>query len=192
MYQPSPYACGVDVELAAVGRNVKRMRTARGLRLADLADLTGYTTSYLSQIERGLSIPSLSALATVAMALGVEMASLLDSRNGPVVHITRAGEGDEIRLPNHPLTFRVLASHGVEGAFTVMMHGAHRTPTTFRHFGERFMLVVEGSVRVRFGDEQHDLGPLDTLHYGAHEAHEIADTGDGEVGLLMISSPALF
>lgn len=180
------------MELAAVGRNVKELRTARGMRLADLAATTGYTTSYLSQIERGLSIPSLSALATVAMALGVEMATLLDSQPGPEVHITRAGEGEQITLPNDSLSFRVLASHGPEGAYTAIVHGAHRTPTTFRHFGERFMLVLEGSVRIRFGEEQHDLQASECLHYGAHEPHEITDTSETEVKLLMISSPALF
>ncbi|MGF1618599.1 MAG: helix-turn-helix domain-containing protein [Acidimicrobiia bacterium] len=180
------------MELAAVGQNVKELRTARGLRLADLAEITGYTTSYLSQIERGFSIPSLSALAAVAMALGVEMATLLDSRSGPTVHITRADEGELIRLPNDSLQFRVLASHGPEGSYTAIVHGAHKTPKTFRHFGERFMLVLEGSVRMRFGDEQHDLNASEALHYGAHEAHELTDTGDTEVKLLMISSPALF
>jgi transcriptional regulator with XRE-family HTH domain len=85
----------VEVELAELGR-----------RIADLAEATGYTTSYLSQIERGVSIPSLTALATVASALGVEMMALLQDSPGPTVTVTRAGEGDEIRLTSGAV-FRV-------------------------------------------------------------------------------------
>ena len=88
----------VEVELAEVGRRIAELRAAEGWRLADLAEATGYTTSYLSQIERGVSIPSLTALATVASALGVEMMALLEDSPGSTVTVTRAGEGDEIRL----------------------------------------------------------------------------------------------
>lgn len=97
-----PMVTQVEVELAAVGRNMAGLRRSKSLRLSDLAEATGDTTSHLSQIERGVSVPSLTALAMVAMALRVEMTALLDTATGPLVHITRAGEGRELRLPGSP------------------------------------------------------------------------------------------
>ena len=181
----------MEVDLATVGRKTRELRLAQGLRLADLAEMTGYSTTYLSQIERGICIPSLTALASVAMALGVEMTALFDLDTRPKVHITRSGDGPEILLPSDSLSFRVVASHGGDGAYTAIVQGLPDTPTRYRHFGERFVLVLDGSVRFSFGDEHHDLETDDTLHYSSHETHETTHTGDGRLQLLILSSPAL-
>lgn len=182
----------VDIELAAVGRNMARIRAERGLRLSDLAEATGYTTSHLSQIERGTSIPSLTALAMVAMALDVEMTALLDSSSGPLVHVTRAGEGRELRTPDGPL-WRVIGSHGTEGAYTAVILRTSNVPAKYRHFGERFILMLRGSVFISFGEHHHHLTTGDTLHYSAHEPHEAGAQTDDPLGrMLVIASPALF
>ena len=180
----------MDIELAVVGRNMAELRAAKGLRLADLAEATGYTTSRLSQIERGVSLPSLTALAMVAMALGVEMAALLDSSSGPLVHITRAGEGRELRLAEGP-SFRVVGSHGPEGAYTAIVLG---TPdrVEYRHYGERFILVLSGSATFGFGEDRYHLEAGDTIHYASHHTHEVVSTGEDPGRLLVISCPALF
>lgn len=180
----------MDVELAVVGRNMAELRAAKGLRLADLAEATGYTTSRLSQIERGVSIPSLTALAMVAMALGVEMAALLDSSSGPLVHITRAGEGRELRLSTGP-TFRVVGSHGLDGAYTAVVLG---TPdrVEYRHYGERFILLLSGSATFTFGDDRYHLSAGDTIHYASHKTHEVVTTSKVPGRLLVITCPALF
>ena len=181
---------GADIELAVVGRNMAQLRAAKGLRLADLAEATGYTTSRLSQIERGVSIPSLTALAMVAMALDVEMAALLDSSSGPLVHITRAGEGRELRLTVGP-SFRVVGSHGPDGAYTAIIQG---TPDKleYRHYGERFILLLSGSATFQFGEDLYHLDPGDTIHYSSHRTHEVVTTSETPGRLLVIASPALF
>ncbi|MCE2526643.1 MAG: helix-turn-helix domain-containing protein [Actinomycetia bacterium] len=166
------------------------LRAAKGLRLADLAEVTGYTTSRLSQIERGVSIPSLTALAMVAMALGVEMAALLDSSSGPLVHITRAGEGRELRLSTGP-TFRVVGSHGLDGAYTAVVQGAPER-LEYRHYGERFILLLSGSATFTFGDDQYHLNPGDAIHYASHKTHEVVTTSKVPGRFLVITCPALF
>ncbi len=185
------YPGAMDVELAAVGRNVTDLRKAKGLRLSDLAELTGYTTSYLSQIERGISIPSLTALATVAIALGVETTTLLSHTSGARVRVTRADAPMEIRLPPRGMTFTVLGTHGVEGAYTALALDVPLEPTEARHFGERFVLVLDGELRIGFGEDHHDLGPDDTLHYGAHEVHTFTGLSDTPPRVVIISNPAL-
>lgn len=180
----------MDIELAAVGRKMAELRAARGLRLSDLAEATGYTSSRLSQIERGVSIPSLTALAMVAMALGVEMAALIEASSGPLVHITRAGEGRELRLSSGP-TFRVVGSHGPDGAYTAIVQ---KTPAKleYQHYGERFILMLSGSATLSFGDDRYPLGAGDTLHYASHRRHNVVTTSEVAGRLLVITCPALF
>lgn len=189
----------MEVELQVVGQNLAELRSARGLSLAALAELTGYTRSYLSQIERGESVPSLSGLASVAAALGVEMTALFEEAAGPALHVSRASKPLELRTgmsssdePSHKYT--ILGAHGNEGAYTALIHHLPpgEPPLRFRHFGERFGLVVTGSVRLTLGGEPHELEVHDWLHYGSHEEHTIEVTSPTEAAVLWLVSPAIF
>ena len=189
----------VEVELQAVGRNLAELRAARGLTLQGLADLTGYTVSYLSQIERGESVPSLSGLASVAAALGVEMRALFKEVAGPRLHVSRASKPLALRTglsdsddPAHRYT--VLGAHGNEGAYTALIHHLppSEPPLRYRHFGERFALVLAGSVRLTLSGEPHDLGEGECIHYGSHEEHTFEVTSETDAAVLWIVSPAIF
>ncbi|MEM8922194.1 MAG: cupin domain-containing protein [Actinomycetota bacterium] len=189
----------MEVELEAVGRNLAELRASRGLSLRELGELTGYTSSYLSQVERGASVPSLSGLATMAAALGVEMAVLFEQAAGPRIHVSRADEPLQLRTatsesgePSH--RYSVLGAHGNEGAYTALVHELppDEASVQFRHFGERFCLVLEGSVRITIEGEKHELTEGDWLHYASHTKHSIEVTSDTKASVLWIVSPAIF
>lgn len=189
----------LEIELEAVGHNLADIRSSRGLSLRDLAELTGYTSSYLSQIERGDSVPSLSGLATVAAALGVEMTALFEQAAGPRLHISRADEPLELRTTESeggetPHRYSVLGAHGNEGDYTALIHHLPpgEAPLRFRHFGERFCLVLAGAVRLVLAGEEHDLRPDDWLHYSSHDEHTIEVMSEGEATVLWVVSPAIF
>ena len=64
----------------AVGRRIRGLRHEHKLSLETIADRTDLSIGFLSQIERGLSSPSLRVLATLADVLGVGIAALFGSR----------------------------------------------------------------------------------------------------------------
>jgi transcriptional regulator with XRE-family HTH domain len=64
-------------QLAALGASIRAQRMAYGLSLRELAEQTGVSNAYLSQVERGRHEPSLTVLSAVARALGVSLESLL-------------------------------------------------------------------------------------------------------------------
>jgi len=55
----------------AFGKVLKRLRNERGITQERLAQESGYHTTYISQIERGLKNPSLLTVFRVAQVLGV-------------------------------------------------------------------------------------------------------------------------
>ena len=61
-----------------VGRNLRRLRTASGLTQEALAEKTGISSVYISEIERGRKNPSVLVLADIAHALGADVRDLLD------------------------------------------------------------------------------------------------------------------
>ena len=54
-----------------IGRRLAAHRAQRGMRVAELAREVGVTPSLISQIERGMSRPSVSTLFGIAQALDV-------------------------------------------------------------------------------------------------------------------------
>ena len=66
----------------AVGRRIRDLRRVRRLSLETVAERTLLSIGFLSQIERGLSSPSLRVLATLADVLGVGIAALFGASPG--------------------------------------------------------------------------------------------------------------
>lgn len=59
-----------------LGMRLKSLRLARRLSLRDLAEATGTSASFISQLERGLTGASTASLNQMASALGVSVALL--------------------------------------------------------------------------------------------------------------------
>jgi transcriptional regulator with XRE-family HTH domain len=67
---------GLDARL---GERIRHRRRAQKMSLKDLAENSSISIGLLSQIERGLSSPSLRVLATLANALKIGLADLFDN-----------------------------------------------------------------------------------------------------------------
>jgi transcriptional regulator with XRE-family HTH domain len=71
-----------DFEEIRVGEKVKTLRESKGLSLKELADLTGFSTALLSQMENHLVSPSLGTIIKLANALGVKVGDFLGETQG--------------------------------------------------------------------------------------------------------------
>lgn len=78
-----------------VGREIRRLREARGWSQAKLAGDTGMGVSGISQIETGTRNPSAVTLAKIAGALGVEVGNLFPKEQAPLPDLE-----DERRTPS--------------------------------------------------------------------------------------------
>lgn len=69
---------------AALGHAIKVERVARAWERKDLAEMTGISYPYLSEIETGKKRPSWSALGAIADALGLRTSDLLAAAEASV------------------------------------------------------------------------------------------------------------
>lgn len=60
-----------------VGRNVRRVRQAKGLTQEQFAERSGFSQQYLSGLENGRRNPTVVTVYELALALGVEHLELL-------------------------------------------------------------------------------------------------------------------
>jgi transcriptional regulator with XRE-family HTH domain len=68
----------VDIR-ARLGRNVRRLREAKGWSQEDYAERAGIHRTYVSDIERGRRNPTITVVEKLAKPLGVTTGGLLDS-----------------------------------------------------------------------------------------------------------------
>lgn len=69
--------CSMSGNNAHIGVHIQRLRKTHGWTLADLAARTGRSVSYLSDIERERTDPSLRTLELIASALDMGVGDLL-------------------------------------------------------------------------------------------------------------------
>lgn len=62
---------------ARVGKRIRDLRQAAGIPFTDFVELTGLGRGYVSELERGLVVPTVGTLARVAAALEVTIADLV-------------------------------------------------------------------------------------------------------------------
>lgn len=65
----------------SMGEKIRMVREQKGWSLADLAERTGISLTYLSEIERDKVFPSVSTIQKIALQLEIPVVSLLDQDN---------------------------------------------------------------------------------------------------------------
>ncbi len=184
----------MDSVIANVGRQIRTLREARGVTLGALADDTGYSASYLGQVESGAAIPGLSVLATLAAALDTDATAFFPREDGSPVHVVRAGDPHKLRVaPNASEEYVILSERDPDASFSALTHRIFPAMevTRIRHVGERFALVLDGSVTLTISGEAFDLRAGDTIHYASHPEHNLRVTSNGPAEILWFVSPAI-
>ena len=168
----------------AVGAQVRRWRTERGLTLARLAGATGLNVGYLSQIENDKASPSLTCLATLAGALEVPIAwFLVDETQPPEVALARDRRWRE--LPGGRAS-RVDARGSSDITIVEAITEPGTTTGLHAHPGDEHHLVLSGRLRMTQGEHVAELGPGDYLRWDGMTPHIAETIGDEPASLLVI------
>jgi XRE family transcriptional regulator, regulator of sulfur utilization len=74
-----------------LGDRLREARQSRGWSLRALGEKTGFSASFLSQVELGQSSPSLGSLEKIATALGLSLSEVIAGSPQPAPLLRRAG-----------------------------------------------------------------------------------------------------
>ncbi|MGO9582729.1 MAG: helix-turn-helix domain-containing protein [Acidimicrobiales bacterium] len=177
-----------------MGRQLRLLRRSRRMTLAELAQRTGCTDGYLSSVEQGTTSPTLSSIATLAAVLGADVSAFFPSAEESSLHVHRGDEEHRLRISEHAnQTYTILSARRLEPSFTGLLEEISPSPddTSYRYFGERFLVVLGGTISLRIGIDTYALGPGDTLHYSSHPDHLLRVTSAEPAHILWVVTPAL-
>jgi transcriptional regulator with XRE-family HTH domain len=177
-----------------IGSGLRSLRRARKLSLEDMAARTQLSIGFLSQIERGLSSPTLRALAGMADALGVGLGDLFPA-NGPAsdeTTIVRGAGRSELQLWRSGIRKQLLTPQS-EGAklnvyIVEMEPGASTGEELYTHRGEEAGLVMSGAMQLVIEAESWTLQEGDSFRFLSARPHRFANVAEGETRVLWVNA----
>lgn len=181
-----------------VGQEIRGLRKARDTTIAQLSVATGLSKGYLSQIERGISSPSVKALHSISRALGVTISWFFppeteddEGLRDTVVraHARRSlsfnsGITDELLSPNLDRTIELLRC--------IFPPGSESGEDPYNHRGEEAGIVISGQLDLWLDDQHIRLNEGDSFAFSSDRPHRYANKTTRDTVVIWAISPPTY
>lgn len=177
-----------------LGQKLRALRTDRGLSIAEVADATGISASFLSLVENGRSDIAIGRLMRLIDHYGVGLATLFPEKPEADVDVVRRAEYHHVVSGEEGLDLVLLTRDGERRMTPFIAEyeegGGMSEPTPYE--GEAFIFVLDGRVGIEFEHgESVVLDDGDTAYIRATGRRAYRNAGTGPARLLgVIARPA--
>ena len=186
-------AVALPAEAASLpGQRFRRLRTRRGLSLAQVARSTGVSVGFLSSLERGQMRSSVATLRRIARFYRTNILSLFET----------AGDNPRLVRPEQRKVLETNAGVRMEllawGNTAMEPHLFRVKPgggsgESYTHEGEEFLHVLRGTFEIWLGKIEHyRLNTGDSLYFESSTPHRWRNPGRAETWLLWVNTPPTF
>ena len=175
-----------------LGPRIRALRQARRLTLRVVADRAGVTESFLSQVERDVTSPSIATVHRIAGALDLSIAQLFADEPSPG-RVVRREARRRIAYPGLKAVDEFLTSN-MAGRLQVILStiepggGTGEEPYT-HDSDEEVVIVLDGRLDVWVGAEHHVLHEGDALTLASRLPHRNTNRGDRPCRVLFCITP---
>lgn len=195
---------GADLA-ARLGRQIRELRKAKGLTLAELAVKIGKSVGYLSELERGRRKPSIGSLQDISDALGVhvgwffqptpsadpnETRYIVRADNRRRLSYSGLGPTDYLGMTDY------LLSANLGGKLALVMTryapGASSGDDRDRHESEEAGFVQSGTLELHLGDDIYALQAGDSFSFPSDIEHKYVNPGNEETVVIFAITPIAF
>ena len=181
------------VDPQVIGEHIRRLRSDRRISVRAFAAQTGFSPSFISQLENGQVSPSLGSLHKIAEALGVTL--------GEFFAATETGEETLIVRPDirrrmdstwtdaHVEALGPMSPNlNLEPVLAIFGPGGKSGKHPHAHSREEFAFIVKGQVMLTLADEQNTVGPGDAVTLPPHAPRLWENRTSAVAEILMVSS----
>lgn len=170
---------------------IRELRIARGLSARELAKQANVSSALISQVERGISDPSLETMRRIALVLEVPLFSLFQDEVLDQVAVIRRDRRLQITAPRGALTYTRATPGGsrlelLEGA---LEPGRASSDEPWSHPSEECGVVLAGCLTVQIGSDIHQLGEGDSITFDSRLPHRYCNDSDAVTRFLVAVTP---
>lgn len=172
-----------------LGRRIREARLQKGMTLKQLDQLSGFSATHISEIERGKTSPTIGALVRVASALGKEPSYFIEEEALPEIAMTSRDQREPLPHgfgPGDSLT------PGIPGgrlrAYLFRLVPGDPPLVLPRLDGEEGGYVTGGAVRAVVAGKSYELTEGDAIHYASDEPRNFQAAGDDPAEFILITT----
>jgi len=188
--------------LADMGLQIRGLRIAHNLTLADLAAKSGLSLGFISKVERGKARPSVTALQELATALDVAVGWFFAS-TGPapaeeLPYVVRAGRRrrltysgvvstDYLGMEDHLLSASL--DRQMAMGITTYQPGGSTGDDLYTHDGEEAGLILEGEIDLYLENSVFRLRAGDSFSFESTKPHRFVNVGQSVAKIVWANTP---
>ncbi|WP_139489968.1 helix-turn-helix domain-containing protein [Brevibacillus dissolubilis] len=184
-----------SLPIEMIGNKIRTVRKERGFTLEIMATKTGLSKGLLSQVERGISQPSLESLWRITKALEAPLIHFFEDIEHNHIHVIPKDKRRKMVFPESTGTYSLLSAGGNAklGLIEVRLQPGEQTRDMFvAQDGEECLTVITGNVMIRVGEEEFHLEAGDSIYFDNSQIHIIANISNEEAVLVWALSPPQF
>ena len=177
-----------------IGKKFFEVRKKLGATLKEISQKAGCTPSFLSQVERGLTNPSLSMLKKIANALQVNIVELF-TQSVEEKLVMKKNERLKIEFPSAKMVAEVLAP----GVSTKKMEARYKTirpgggsDGVYSHNGEELGFIIKGNFTLIINGREYQLKKGDSFYFVSANEHGFKNNGKSDTVVLWVTCPPSF
>lgn len=174
-----------------LGEKIKEIRLSKGMTIKDVTDKAKITRSLLSQIENNKANPSINSLMAIAQAINVPIASFFDEDRQHITPVVKAGERKVLQTKSG-VTYHLLTpdvgKHRIEFLYNVFEEGGS-TDKMYKHIGEECGIVLQGKLKVDYGDKEYILEKGDSIIIDSSKPHKLTNIHKGKTVAIWVDTP---
>ena len=178
------------------GPLLRAIRNSRHLTIKEVAAKAGVSSSLLSQIERNRISPSLDTLLHILEVYGVPPDKFFkDYETDSTVEIIKRDERKIYQRKGFKYEklcgdSQTRGNHSFNAFFLELAPGQERGDVNDGHLGRELGIVVEGSARLVYGNEEYDIQQGDSVSFFSRIPHMIKNVSDAIFRAYWVVTPA--
>lgn len=182
-----------------LGNKIRMLRKSYNLKLNDIADKSGLSVSYISQLERDLVEPSLSSLKKIAAALNTPVYLLIDDTENENI-VMKKGERPVMSLGHSDTRYEIVSTTASNANFSPKMMMVEFTipgngedsDDYITHSAEELIVLTKGSIDITYGDTVYELNEGDSIYVQENIPHRIVNKGtEDAIGYYVVTPPSI-
>lgn len=177
-----------------IGAKINQLRKKNGLTQEELADRCELSKGFISQVERGLTSPSIATLIDILECLGTNLKDFFNESSQEKIVFTKEDvfekeneeEGNMITwlIPN--------AQKNDMEPILINIEPGGQSFLDAPHEGEEFGYVLAGNVYVHLGNKKFKAKKGDSFYFRPTGDHYLQNIGKTRATVLWVSTPPSF
>lgn len=174
-----------------IGIKIRNLRNMNGLTQEELASRTELTKGYISQLERGATMASISTLENIVKGLGTNLSDFFKEDKSLQVVFKKENYLKKEDENKNITTWLIATSQSkmIEPILVELMPN-QKTSVDKPHEGEETGFVLEGDITIHHGNNVYVAGKGDSFIFPANKKHSISTVYGAK--FLWISTPPSF